>query len=138
MVSAGVLCACFGGWACKSPMRESVSWRDRELRVVRLVSGNAPVPIPEGVVITFRWATDGRISGKAPVNRYFGTLEESGKGDLVWRGGVASTRMGGAPGLMALEASYLKVLGSVSKSTRRESALVLATPDGHSSVELAP
>jgi len=115
-----------------------VSWRDKELRVVRIVSSNAPVAIPEGVLITFRWAADGRVSGKASVNRYFGALEEPKPGQLLWKGGLASTRMGGAPALMALEATYLKVLGSVSRSTSREAALVLASPDGQSVVELVP
>lgn len=137
-VSLGIIGACSVGWGCVSPERDPVSWRDKELRVVQIVSSNAPVPIPEGVVITFRWAADGKVSGKAPVNRYFGTLEESKAGQILWRGGVASTRMGGPPGLMSLEATYLKVLGSVSRSTRREAALVLATPDGGSVVELVP
>lgn len=137
-VSMGVIGACSVGWGCVSPARDSVSWRDKELRVVQIVSSNAPVLIPEGVLITFRWAADGQISGKAPVNRYFGTLEESKDGQLLWKGGVASTRMGGAPALLALEATYLKILGSVSRSTSREAALVLATPDGQSVVELVP
>lgn len=137
-VLVGVIGACSVGWGCVSPARDSVSWRDKELRVVRIVSSNAPVPIPEGVLITFRWAADGRISGKAPVNRYFGTLEESKAGQLLWKGGVMSTRMGGAPALMALEATYLTVLGSASRSTSREVALVLASPDGKSVVELVP
>lgn len=137
-VTMGVIGACSVGWGCVSPARDSVSWRDKELRVVRIVSSNAPVPIPEGVLITFRWAADGQVSGKAPVNRYFGTLQESKAGQLSWKGGVASTRMGGAPELMALEATYLKVLGLVSRSIRREAVLVLATLDGQSVVELVP
>lgn len=137
-VSVGVMVACSVGWGCVSPARDSVSWRDKELRVVRIVSSKAPVPIPEGVLITFRWAADGRVSGKAPVNRYFGTLDQPKSGQLHWKGGVALTRMGGDPRLMALEATYLKVLGSVSRSTGREAALVLASPDGQSVVELVP
>ncbi len=137
-VSWGVIGACSVGWGCILPARDSVSWRDKELRVVRIISSNTPVPIPEGVLITFRWAADGHVAGKAPVNRYFGTLEESKAGQILWDGGVVSTRMGGAPGLMALEATYLKVLGSVSKATSRQAALVLATPDGESAVELVP
>lgn len=137
-VSLGVIGACSVGWGCVSPARDSVPWRDKELRVVRIVSSNAPVAIPEGVLITFRWAADGRVSGKAPVNRYFGALEQPKAGQLLWKGGLASTRMGGAPALMALEATYLKVLGSVSRSTSREAALVLASLDGQSVVELVP
>ena len=119
-------------------MREPVSWRDKELRVARIVASDIPVAIPDGTSITFLWSADGRVAGKAPVNRYFGILEESEKGQLRWEGGVSSTRMGGAPDLMKLESVYLKVLGSVSRVTAKERSLVLTTQDRHTVVELVP
>ena len=112
--------------------------RDKELKVVRLVASGVPIAIPEGVLITFHWATDGRVSGKAPVNRYFGTLEKSVDGPIHWKGAVASTRMAGPPGLMTLEATYLLVLGSASKTTAQAQSIVLTTQDGRSVLELAP
>ena len=121
-----------------APTQGPEPWRGKELRVVRLVDDSTTVTIPEGVSITFLWSSDGRVAGKAPVNRYFGSLEEFRDGRVHWNGGVASTRMGGPPGLMILEATFLKVLGAVSRSSGRERSLVLSAQDGRSEVELAP
>lgn len=52
------------------------------LKVARLVVSQIPIAISEGVLITLEWKADGRVSRKAPVNRYIGTLEQTADGQI--------------------------------------------------------
>jgi heat shock protein HslJ len=54
---------------------------------------------------------EGRVGGKAPVNRYFGTLTEAG--DRIEVGPAATTMMAGSPKAMAAESAFLGLLARV-------------------------
>jgi heat shock protein HslJ len=71
---------------------------------------------------------DGRAGGKAPVNRYFGTIEQGPDGALRL-GPFGMTMMAGPPHAMAAEQAYLRLLEQV-RGLRREGELLVLL-DGH-------
>ena len=82
-----------------------------------------------GTTITLTIGADGRASGSAGVNRYFGKAE-LGKGDQITFGPMASTRRGGPPKAMAQERAYLQQIKDVSSWVVTGNRLVLTGKDG--------
>ena len=72
---------------------------------------------------------EGRAGGKAPVNRYFGTLTEDADGRLTL-GPMATTMMAGSPAAMAAETVYLGLLGAVVGYRCDDDQLVLTDAAG--------
>jgi heat shock protein HslJ len=72
---------------------------------------------------------DGRAGGKAPVNRYFGTLEELPDGALRL-GPFGMTMMAGPPHAMAAEQAYLRLLEQVRGFRLAGAELVLVDGEG--------
>ena len=63
-----------------------------------------------GVTMQF---DEGKVAGKAPVNRYFGTAAV-GEGSLTF-GPLATTQMAGPPEAMTAETGYMKALAGVTQ-----------------------
>ncbi len=82
-----------------------------------------------GTTITLSIGPDGRATGSAGVNRYFGKAEVA-QGDRITFGPMASTRRGGPPEAMAQERTYLKQLSEVSNWAVVGDRLVLTGKDG--------
>ena len=82
-----------------------------------------------GTTITLSIGADGRATGSAGVNRYFGKAEV-GQDDRITFGRMASTRRGGPPEAMAQERTYLKQLSEVSNWAIDGDRLVLTGKDG--------
>ena len=82
-----------------------------------------------GTAITLTIGADGRASGSAGVNRYFGKATP-GEGGQITFGPMASTRRGGPPEAMAQERAYLQQLGDVSKWSVNGNSLILTGKDG--------
>ena len=82
-----------------------------------------------GTKISLTIGADGRASGSAGVNRYFGKAEV-GQDDRITFGRMASTRRGGPPEAMAQERTYLKQLSEVSNWAIDGDRLVLTGKDG--------
>ena len=82
-----------------------------------------------GTAITLTIGADGRASGSAGVNRYFGKATP-GEGGQITFGPMASTRRGGPPEAMAQERAYLQQLGDVSKWSVNDNSLILTGKDG--------
>ena len=82
-----------------------------------------------GTTITLTIGADGRASGSAGVNRYFGKAEV-GQDDRITFGRMASTRRGGPPEAMAQERTYLKQLSEASNWAVDGDRLVLSGKDG--------
>jgi len=68
----------------------------------------------------------GRIEGRAPCNRYFGTLTEGTLAGELTIGALGGTRRACEPNVMALEARFLNVLGRVSQFRLAPSRLELS------------
>ena len=82
-----------------------------------------------GTTITLTIGADGRASGSAGVNRYFGKAE-LGEAERITFGPMASTRRGGPPKAMAQERAYLQQLKDVSSWAVTGNRLVLTGKDG--------
>lgn len=68
---------------------------------------------------------DGKFSGKAPVNRYFGQIKIEGKS--IKTGPIGSTMMAGPPEQMKLEQEYFQALGEHIKSAKVENEKLVIT-----------
>lgn len=79
---------------------------------------------------TFDCEPDGRISGNAGVNRYFGTFVMMSNGAIEWPSShMASTMMAGAPELMQQETAYLVALTKTNHIASLDNKLVLSNKD---------
>lgn len=82
-----------------------------------------------GTTITLTIGADGRASGSAGVNRYFGKAD-LGEANQITFGPMASTRRGGPPKAMAQERAYLQQLKDVSSWSANGNRLVLTGKNG--------
>ena len=85
---------------------------------------------PADCVPTFMLGADGKASGFAGVNRWFGTCTANGA-SLAF-GPLVSTRMAGPPARMELEQQYLRVMATVTQWSIADGTLRLS--DGTSVV----
>ncbi len=85
---------------------------------------------PADCVPTFMLGADGKASGFAGVNRWFGTCTANGA-SLAF-GPLVATRMAGPPARMELEQQYLRVIATVTQWTIADGTLRLS--DGTSVV----
>lgn len=75
---------------------------------------------------------DGRMAGKAAVNRYFGTYKTDGS--KITLGPVGSTMMMGPQPLMEAEQDYLQTLPKITSFSVQGGTLTLKTSDGRTLV----
>ena len=75
---------------------------------------------------TLGFSPDGRVSGKAPCNRYFGAVEITGS--VMTIGPLASTKM--ARKNLSDDYSYLAALGSMNQLRMDSDRLILTGPTG--------
>jgi heat shock protein HslJ len=93
------------------------------------VDGEAAELAPQPRV-SLRIAQDGRVTGMASVNRYFGGAVFEAGGRVSWTGTMASTQMAGPEPLMAQEQRYLAALARTSRWQAEGNGLVLSSEDG--------
>lgn len=92
-------------------------------------------PAPAGV--TLEVGEGGRVTGRAPCNRYSGQLTESGGAMTV--SGVVMTRMACADADRNLaETRFGNALGSVTAARRTGEDIVLADSEGRERIGLVP
>ncbi len=80
-------------------------------------------------LVTLQLMEAGQVSGRGPVNRYFGSVEISGNEIHSWQP-LASTRMAGPPEAMAAEAAYFGDLVTLRSATFENTRLILNSPAG--------
>jgi heat shock protein HslJ len=80
---------------------------------------------------------DGRAGGKAPVNRYFGSIHELGDG-RVELGPFGMTMMAGPPHAMAAEQAFLRLLERVRGFHAAQGTLVLLDEAGDELLAFEP
>ncbi len=98
-----------------------------------LEEAGVPIALPQGATATFRLGADGRVTGRAPINAYFGEAKLDADGDLSWKGPMGSTQMAGAPELMDAEAAYFRIVQGSSRWRLVEGELMLESVEGGSS-----
>ena len=81
----------------------------------RMIAGGAEVALPPGATITLTLAGDGRVSGRAPVNSYFGAFKRLANGGIEMSGAFGTTKMAGPPELMQAEDTFLRALAGVER-----------------------
>jgi heat shock protein HslJ len=87
----------------------------------------APATMREGG-ITLEIKEDGKFSGQAPVNRYFGQVNVQDKSFKT--GPVGSTMMAGPAELMDAERDFFAVINDVRSVDVKDVQLILTGPDG--------
>lgn len=93
-------------------------------------------PATPRFTVTLRFE-DGRASGKAPVNRYFGQVQAGADGTMTF-GPVASTEMAGPPPAMRAETAYFAALPQVTGWEVADDLLTLKGTSGPLLVFAAP
>ncbi len=78
--------------------------------------------------VTLEIKEDGKFSGQAPVNRYFGQINLQDKSFKT--GPVGSTMMAGPPELMGAERDFFAVINDVRSVDVKGGMLTLSGPDG--------
>ena len=92
---------------------------------VREMGGAA---VPQDAAPTLEFTANGRVSGRAPCNRFTGSYTL--KADELSFAQVVSTRMACAPPLMERERRFLTLLDAVRRFERSGDSLILRTDDG--------
>ena len=101
------------------------AWNLERMEVDGQIAELAPQPR-----VSLRVAQDGRVTGMASVNRYFGGAVFEAGGRVSWTGSMASTQMAGPEPLMAQEQRYLAALARTSRWQAQGDGLVLSSEDG--------
>ena len=85
--------------------------QDVEHRLTSAMVAGIQLSLPEHPAITIKFHSDGKISGDAGVNRYFGGVALMPDGAFQWEPPeFATTRIAGEPKLMEWETQFLKGL----------------------------
>ena len=82
-----------------------------------------------GEIPFIQFAPDGKVSGFASINRYFGSVQVSSKGHVAWSN-LGSTRMAGPENLMKQEDAFLKALTRTERLSVEGINLYALTADG--------
>jgi heat shock protein HslJ len=131
-----VLAGCASGTADTPPSPSPVPAPAEVLPGEDWVLLDAPAaPDAPRFAVTLRFE-DGRVSGKAPVNTYFGPAAFAGEGLTL--GPLARTEMAGPPAAMAAEEAYVAALSEVSTWQVGDGMLMLGTQQGAALVFAAP
>jgi len=119
--------------ACQDVGERSVSMlRPGSSFTVARIDGT---PAPAGVTLDV--GESGRVTGRAPCNRYSGQLTQSGGAMTV--SGTVMTRMACAePDRMMAETRFGMALGSITAARRSADGTALIDPEGRERIGLIP
>ena len=87
---------------------------------------------------TFTCDQDGKVSGKATINRYSGNLKLKDDGEIIWSKAFIMTRMAGPPELMEQEQNFTRSLMQTTRMYLKDSHLVLINQDSSTILEFEP
>jgi heat shock protein HslJ/uncharacterized protein YecT (DUF1311 family) len=109
-----------------APPQATSGSRGVEWRLTGWTVGGQQKPLLQDSSVTIAFDPSGKVAGNASVNRFSGTYRFDADGRLVWpASGFASTRMAGAPALMAQERAFLESLRRTSRYRVEGPELVL-------------
>lgn len=92
-------------------------------KLVSMQKGDTVYTSPNPVTLSID--PDGKVAGRAPINRYFGSMSFNRNGLVTWGdAGFGSTKMAGPDELMSLESIFFDALLSVDYFYRQEGQLV--------------
>src|SRR5262245_8268454 len=91
----------------------------------RMIAGGEEVELPPGATITLTLAGDGRVSGRAPANSYFGAFKRLARGEIEMSGVFGTTKMAGPPELMQAEDTFLRAMAGVERIRPSANGVIL-------------
>jgi len=106
-----------------------------EWHLKQMTRNNVIIALVKDSQISFACDENGRVSGKATLNRYSGNLELKDDGEIIWSKALIMTRMAGPPQLMQQEADFTQALLQTSRIILNDSKLVLKSSSGSTVLE---
>jgi heat shock protein HslJ len=100
-----------------------------EWNLTRMTKDNEKFALVQDSKTTFACDENGKVTGKATLNRYSGNLEIQDDGAIVWSKAFIMTRMAGPPELMQQETDFTQALMQTSRIYLKDSKLVLMSED---------
>ena len=111
---------------------------DRKWTLVHLrIEGKELAPAADAAP-TLAVNQEGRVSGLATINRYFGQMVVEADGRLAWLGPLGATMMAGPEEQMEQEMSFLKALQRSDRAFFRDGRLILENEAGSVILEFMP
>ncbi|MEM7385063.1 MAG: YbaY family lipoprotein [Verrucomicrobiota bacterium] len=101
-------------------------------------SDGKAVELPAGTGATLSITPEGKVSGRAPVNRYFGQVTLGQDGRCTWGKAFGATRMAGPPEAMRAESRYFQILKSTSTYQIENGELLFKNGETRTLVRFAP
>jgi heat shock protein HslJ len=77
-----------------------------------------------------KFERDGKVSGFASVNRFFGSMQIDDAGKVKWSNAFGSTRMAGPPERMEQESVFLEMLAKTDQLSIKGERLYAQSPEG--------
>ena len=100
-----------------------------EWHLKQMTKDNKKFALVKDSQTTFACDDNGRVTGKATLNRYSGNLKLQDDGEIIWSKTFIMTRMAGPPELMQQEADFTQALMQTSRIILNDSKLVLMSDD---------
>lgn len=109
-----------------------------EWQLKQMTRDDKTIALAKDSLTTFACDENGRVTGKATINRYSGDLKLENDGEIVWSEAFIMTRMAGPADLMQQEADFTQALMQTSRMILGDSKLVLKSDDGSTILEFEP
>ena len=109
-----------------------------EWDLTQMTKDNATIELVKDSKTTFACDENGKVTGKATLNRYSGNLKLQDDGEIVWNRAFIMTRMAGPPELMQQETDFTQALMQTSRIYLKASKLVLKSNNGSTVLEFIP
>ena len=109
-----------------------------EWHLKQMTKDNINIALVKDSQTTFACDDNGRVTGKATLNRYSGNLKLQDDGEIIWSKAFIMTRMAGPPELMQQEADFTQALMQTSRIILNDSKLVLKSHNGSTILKFNP
>ncbi len=106
-----------------------------EWNLTQLTKDNETIALVKDSQTTFACDENGKVTGKATLNRYSGNLKFQDDGEIIWNKAFIMTEMAGPPELMQQEADFTLALMQTTRIILNDSKLVLMSDDGSNLLE---
>jgi heat shock protein HslJ len=106
-----------------------------EWHLKQMTKDNKIIALVKDSQTTFACDENGRVTGKATLNRYSGNLKLQDDGEIIWSKAFIMTRMAGPPELMQQETDFTQALMQTSHIILYDSKLVLKSNNGSTVLE---
>ena len=100
-----------------------------EWNLKQMTKDNETIALVKDSKTTLACDENGRVAGKATINRYSGDLKLQDDGEIIWSKAFIMTRMAGPPELMQQETDFTQSLMQTSRMYLKDSKLVLLNED---------